>query len=338
MTRPVFSSAPSWRLFLGKRERLIALGLRPETKDDARAARLVKNLLADDPSIQFVILSSSDQRHLGETVQKIAGRRAWCLTGLVDFPQTLDLLSQSHLVVTDDRLLINGANAVGRPVRRLTGWTKWRADRPWRNRIAHRTRSRGAIIPPDVEKIRLAVEDYGVNHWLKKKIYLNLFRRPWHAPRLAAILASVRGEEILDIACATGELTDEIRRSVQPRRIVGYEGSRAVMEQGRLWHPEIDWVHGLVEELPFAAKSFDSIHAGEIVEHIRAVDEFIHRLATITRHQLVLTTPTEVVADPGHVAIFTVAALRELLREQFRRVRIIDAGRTYVAVCTEPKT
>ncbi len=48
-------------------------------------------------------------------------------------------------------------------------------------------------------------------------------------------------------------------------------------------------------------------------------------------------TPTEVVNDPGHVAIFTETGLKRVLEHGFRDVRIIDAGRTFVGVCHGPK-
>ncbi len=146
-----------------------------------------------------------------------------------------------------------------------------------------------------------------------------------------------RGDEILDIACATGELTNEIRKRANPQRIVGLEGCLAVVEEARKLYPEVTFEHGLVQSMTYADKSFDALHAGEIIEHIDEPFAFVERLARITRDTAVVTTPTEVVNDPGHVAIFTERGLKRVLEHGFRDVRIIDAGRTFVGVCHGPK-
>jgi len=192
------------------------------------------------------------------------------------------------------------------------------------------------IQPKEIQK---AVEDYGVNHWLKNHVYRNLHTKPWHASRIKTVCENIRGNSILDVACATGELTAEIKKAANPARIVAYEGCGAVLEQGRAWHPDIEWVQGLVEDLPkpFPKKSFDSIHAGEILEHVTDPKGFIKRLSGLTRNQLVLTTPKDVVVDPGHVAIFTEAALKELLEVRFRQVRILESERSFVAVAERPR-
>lgn len=189
----------------------------------------------------------------------------------------------------------------------------------------------------DLNTIQAEVDDYGVNHWLANNVRLNLFTKPWHKPRLAAVLDNMAGDEILDIACATGELTNEIRKRANPRRIVGLEGCLAVVEEARKLYPEVTFEHGLVQQMTYDDKSFDAIHAGEIIEHIDEPFAFVERLARITRDTAVVTTPTEVVNDPGHVAIFTETGLKRVLEHGFRDVRIIDAGRTFVGVCHGPK-
>ncbi len=192
---------------------------------------------------------------------------------------------------------------------------------------------------PELEKTQAEVERYGVDHWLKNRMWESVYQssRPWHLKRLAAILENAKGGEILDVACATGEITEEIRKKLNPRRVVGYEGSRAVMAKGRELHPDVEWVQGLVESMPFRRDEFDSIHAGEIIEHIQDPDKFVADLARVTRKQLIITTPTMYVNDPAHIALFSETGFRELLERHFESVSIIDAERTFVAVCEGPK-
>jgi glycosyltransferase involved in cell wall biosynthesis len=179
------------------------------------------------------------------------------------------------------------------------------------------------------------VESYGRDHWLKNKMWESVYspKKPWHLKRLKAVIDNIEGKEVLDVACATGEITEAIREKLHPTRIVGYEGSVAVIAKGRELHSKIEFIHGLVEDLPFEPASFDSIHAGEILEHVADPENFVSKLASITRRQLIITTPTQQVRDPGHVAIFTEAALRDLLGKYFDEIDIIDAERTFVAVC-----
>jgi 2-polyprenyl-3-methyl-5-hydroxy-6-metoxy-1,4-benzoquinol methylase len=185
--------------------------------------------------------------------------------------------------------------------------------------------------------VQAAVDDYGKNHWLKNQVYKNLFTKPWHAARIKAVCDNMRGDEILDVACASGELTEQIRLTAKPKRIVGYEGCGDVIDFGKSRYPMIEWVHGLVEAIPFKPKSFDAVHAGEILEHIYEPADFIARLSEITRERLVVSTPRFVINDPGHVCIFTIQALAEMLFRNFIAVNIIQAPRTFIAVCVGPK-
>lgn len=60
-------------------------------------------------------------------------------------------------------------------------------------------------------------------------------------------------------------------------------------------------------------------------------------LSKTTRNQLIITTPSTWVRDPAHIAIFSKDGFRELLERHFEKVEIIDADRTWVAVCSGPK-
>ena len=190
----------------------------------------------------------------------------------------------------------------------------------------------------DLASIQAGVNDYGRNHWLKHEMWGSIWdpRRPWHKARLKAVVDNMEGAEVLDVACATGEITEEIRKRWNPSRIIGYEGCAEVAEKGRQLHPHVKFMSGLVENLPFAPKSFDAIHAGEIIEHVIDPAAFVAQLAQITRKTLVISTPSICVDDPSHIAIFSEAAFYEMLKAHFKTVKIIDAGRTFVGVCTDP--
>ena len=189
-----------------------------------------------------------------------------------------------------------------------------------------------------LENIQCAVDDYGVNHWLKNKIYTHL-SAPWHKQRYELVLNSIVGSAVLDVACATGELTAMIADKDGITRVVGYEGCEAVVDVAREMHGDkIEFVVGLVETIPFEENEFDTVHAGEIIEHVYDPLNFVRALAKIASQRLIISTPNQWVNDPGHVSIYSKDGLKELCETAFDDVVVHDAGRTWVAVCSNKKT
>ena len=65
--------------------------------------------------------------------------------------------------------------------------------------------------------------------------------------------------------------------------VVGLDRVEEMLERARLHHPELDFVQGDVEALPFAVQSFDAVLGNFILLHLgrpeRAAEEFVRVLA-----------------------------------------------------------
>jgi len=187
----------------------------------------------------------------------------------------------------------------------------------------------------DVKERREAINDYAKNHWVKNNMHesINDPHRPWHKPRVEAIVNQCYGKTILDIAPADGAITELIRLKHKPDRIVACEGGAATIENGRKLHSKIEWIQGMAEDLPFGTKEFEFAHAGEIIEHIAKPERLIEQISKIVTNGALITTPAIPVNDPQHISIFTPEALKETCLKYFNYVDIIIQPRTLFAVC-----
>jgi len=78
----------------------------------------------------------------------------------------------------------------------------------------------------------------------------------WRIAAVKAIEAS-DGERVLDIAAGTGTSAAAIAKS--GAQVVALDFSPGMIAEGRRRHPEITFVEGDAENLPFPAKSFDAV-------------------------------------------------------------------------------
>lgn len=81
----------------------------------------------------------------------------------------------------------------------------------------------------------------------------------WAAPLCDA--ANIRpGHTVLDIACGTGATTREAAARVHPAgRVTGLDRNDGMLAVARARAPEIEWIEGVAEEMPFADGSFDAV-------------------------------------------------------------------------------
>jgi SAM-dependent methyltransferase len=85
--------------------------------------------------------------------------------------------------------------------------------------------------------------------------------------RWARARALLRPEEraVLDAGCAFGFGTARLGRA---RRAVGLEYDAAYVARARRDHPDLPWVQGDVQRLPFRSGRFDAVLLLEVIEHI----------------------------------------------------------------------
>jgi SAM-dependent methyltransferase len=104
------------------------------------------------------------------------------------------------------------------------------------------------------------------------------------------------GDVILDVGCGSGMLSDRISKYTGVR-VIGVDGNPAALEfaSKTFRRPNLEFRHGLVDELGFQAESCTKIALLEVIEHIEpeqavAMLQNFHRLLK-PGGQVVITTP-----------------------------------------------
>lgn len=82
---------------------------------------------------------------------------------------------------------------------------------------------------------------------------------PW-APVLCDAANIMRAQCVLDVACGTGALTVAVAERVGAGgAVLGLDANPGMLAVARRKHPDIEWLHGRAESLPFADASFDAV-------------------------------------------------------------------------------
>src|SRR5690349_16305400 len=87
-----------------------------------------------------------------------------------------------------------------------------------------------------------------------------------HGRALVELLAPQPGEQILDVGCGTGQLTNEIAQS--GAQVRGIDNSAAMIEQAAKNYPEIAFRQGDVRELPFQ-NEFDAVFSNAVLHWVK---------------------------------------------------------------------
>lgn len=105
------------------------------------------------------------------------------------------------------------------------------------------------------------------------------------------ILASLDGDDILDVGCGTGALLETIHRHGNDRRLVGVDFQ--VDDVVREKHPQVRFEESLIEVLPFDDAGFDTVICTHVLEHILDIRRAVSELRRVCRRRLVVVVPKE---------------------------------------------
>ena len=103
------------------------------------------------------------------------------------------------------------------------------------------------------------------------------------------VVAAVGGCSVLDVACGKGHLS---RRLASGHRVVGCDGS--IHEGWRaLVHPGLVTVEAVIEQLPFADASFDTVVSTHTLEHVQHLGLALAELRRVARCRVVVVVPRQ---------------------------------------------
>ena len=90
----------------------------------AHFAELVRQILARQSDVRFLVLGNKEDELLGDEILRAAPERCWNLAGKTSLLETIELLRLCELMVTNDTGPMHAAAALGRPVISIHGPTE----------------------------------------------------------------------------------------------------------------------------------------------------------------------------------------------------------------------
>ncbi len=111
------------------------------------------------------------------------------------------------------------------------------------------------------------------------------------------------GHAVLDIACGTGATTREaFERSGPAGKVTGLDCNPGMLAVARARQPDVDWVEGRAEELPFSGGSFDAVLCQFGLMFFEDRDRALKEMRRVLRPggRLALSVWDQVVHSPGY--------------------------------------
>ncbi len=121
--------------------------------------------------------------------------------------------------------------------------------------------------------------------WAAPGYDARILQRWVYRPAQDEIIAQLRAHRpsrVADVACGTGILADRIARELRPDAVYGVDMSEGMLNQARARSPQVQWLTGPAERLPFADGALDAVvtsSAFHFFDQPAAVREFYRVLA-----------------------------------------------------------
>jgi SAM-dependent methyltransferase len=154
-----------------------------------------------------------------------------------------------------------------------------------------------------------------------------------HVSRYYFAASLLRGRSILDAGCGMGYGSACL--ASEGGLVVGIDQDVAAVQSAahEYRHPNLHFVPGLVQQLPFADQSFDCAVSFEVIEHLKEPQHLLASLKQVIRPTgvVVLSTPNrdvyrlsrgEAGPNPFHHYEFSLAEFTQLLKQFFPYVRM----------------
>lgn len=102
------------------------------------------------------------------------------------------------------------------------------------------------------------------------------------------ILSSLRGETVLDVGAGRGYLSNLMSKT---HKVTAFD--MVVSDKVREQYPDITFVEGHIERLPFADGEFDTVVCTHTLEHVQRLAPAIAELRRVARKSVIVVVPRE---------------------------------------------
>ena len=112
--------------------------------------------------------------------------------------------------------------------------------------------------------------------------------------RILHLLNCKKEDLILDVGCGTGNYTTEISKN--GFEITGLEPSKTMVEQAKSKNPDIQWILGNAENLPFENESFNVVMATLTIHHWQNLEKGFSEIFRVLKDDgtfLIFTSTSE---------------------------------------------
>lgn len=178
-------------------------------------------------------------------------------------------------------------------------------------------------------------DKYGSSNPLVRR----LMARFEHA--VAQLIERAAPESILDVGCGEGVLTFKLAEQQEDATVVGLDLPDPTLEAH--WRskqrPNLRFLGGTAEALPFERDAFDLVTAIETLEHLPEPDRALREMTRVARRHLLVSVPreplwralnlargaylTQLGNTPGHVNHFSRREVQRLLAERGELVEVL---------------
>jgi 2-polyprenyl-3-methyl-5-hydroxy-6-metoxy-1,4-benzoquinol methylase len=112
---------------------------------------------------------------------------------------------------------------------------------------------------------------------------------------LNELFTHAEADSVLDVGCGEGVLTLQWAQALGERPVVGLDlaDPKLEAEWQRRGRPNLSFVTGRGEQLPFGEEAFDLVAAIETLEHVENPERTLAEMARVARRHLLVSVPRE---------------------------------------------
>lgn len=117
------------------------------------------------------------------------------------------------------------------------------------------------------------------------------------------------GNSLLEIGCGLSPFLSMSKANVK----AGLDFSHETCRRAASMYPSVVFVEGNALRTPFPDRSFDTVVAGELIEHINDPQTLINEMKRIAKKRIIVSTPRLEFEDPEHVWEFELSDLVDMM-------------------------